>query len=143
MDEKLSKVGIGVMIFREAEILLSKRRGSPGHGDGDYAFPGGHLEYMESFEDCARCETTEECGMEIENIRFVCVGNMQRFPPRHYVHIGMVADWKNGEPRVLEPDRTEAWNWYALNELPHPIFEPTRMAIECYKDGKNYYGVVR
>lgn len=60
------KVGIGVMIFRDGEILLGKRKGS--HGDGEYAFPGGHLEYMESFSDCARREVREECGIEIANI---------------------------------------------------------------------------
>ncbi len=60
------KVGIGVMILKDGKVLLGKRKGS--HGAGQYAFPGGHLEYMESFEDCARRETREECGIEIQNI---------------------------------------------------------------------------
>ncbi|MEK6841001.1 MAG: DNA mismatch repair protein MutT, partial [Nanoarchaeota archaeon] len=33
------KVGVGVMIFKNGKILLSKRKGS--HGAGEYAFPGG------------------------------------------------------------------------------------------------------
>lgn len=49
------KVGIGVMIFKDGKVLLGKRKGS--HGDGEYSFPGGHLNYMESFEDCAQRET--------------------------------------------------------------------------------------
>ena len=44
-----------------------------------YAFPGGHLEYMESFEQCARRETLEECGIEIERIRFQFVANVQTY----------------------------------------------------------------
>ena len=42
------KVGVGVMVFKDGKILLAKRKGS--HGAGEYAFPGGHLEFGESFE---------------------------------------------------------------------------------------------
>ena len=52
-----SRVGIGVMIFKDGKVLLGKRKGS--HGEGDWAFPGGHLDYMEGFEECARRETRE------------------------------------------------------------------------------------
>ncbi len=62
------KVGVGVMILRNDKVLFGKRRGS--HGEGEFAFPGGHLEYMESFADCAKREVNEECGIEIDNIRF-------------------------------------------------------------------------
>jgi 8-oxo-dGTP diphosphatase len=47
MDNNLPKVGIGVVVVKEGKILLGKRKGS--HGNGEYAGPGGHLEYLESF----------------------------------------------------------------------------------------------
>ena len=43
------EVGIGIKIFKGSKILLGKRKGS--HGEGEYAFPGGHLEYMESIKN--------------------------------------------------------------------------------------------
>jgi 8-oxo-dGTP diphosphatase len=46
------KVGVGIMILKNGKILLGKRKGS--HGEGEFAFPGGHLEYMESFTKCAK-----------------------------------------------------------------------------------------
>ena len=52
MDENKPKVGMGIMILKDGKILLGKRKNS--HGSGEYAFPGGHLEYMESFEGCAK-----------------------------------------------------------------------------------------
>jgi 8-oxo-dGTP diphosphatase len=100
------KVGIGVMILKDGKVLLAKRKAS--HGAGEYAWPGGHLEYMESFEGCARRETREETGIEIENVRFLCLCNMKEYAPKHYVHINLVADWKSGEPKVLEADKTES-----------------------------------
>lgn len=130
------RVGIGVMILKDEKILLGKRKGS--HGEGEYAFPGGHLEYMESFADCARREVGEECGIEINNIRFQCLANITQYALRHYAHIGLVADWKSGEPKVLEPERSEAWGWYDIDNLPQPMFEACRLSIESYKTGRNY-----
>ncbi|MEY4731762.1 MAG: hypothetical protein RL681_708 [Candidatus Parcubacteria bacterium] len=131
------KVGVGVMILKDGNVLFSKRRGS--HGDGEYAFPGGHLEYMESFAECAKRETKEEAGIEIANIRFLCLGNIKKWTPKHYVHIGLLADWKDGDPAVLEPTKTENWGWYPIDNLPSPLFYACTMAIEAYKSKSNYY----
>lgn len=120
--------------------MLSKRRSS--HGTGEYAFQGGHLEYMESFADCARRETREECGIEINNIRFQLVLNLTKYAPKHYVHIALVADWKSGEPQVLEPDKIESWAWYPLDKLPTPMFETCQRSIEHYLEGgAPYYDI--
>ncbi|HOB90168.1 MAG TPA: NUDIX domain-containing protein [Candidatus Colwellbacteria bacterium] len=136
MDEYKPRVGIGVMIFKEGKVLLGKRKGS--HGEGEYAFPGGHLEYLESFSDCGRRETREECGIEIKNIRFQYLANVTKYAPKHYAHIGLSADWDSGEPQVLEPDKSESWDWYDLDNLPKPLFEPCALAIRCHKENKNY-----
>ena len=133
------KVGIGVMILKSGKILLGKRKGS--HGEGEYAFPGGHLEYMESFADCARREVSEECGIEIDNIRFQYLANITKYMPKHYTHIGLVADWKSGEPKVLEPEKSELWGWYDIDNLPQPVFEMCTLAVQCHKTGKNYLDV--
>ena len=82
MEEQRPKVGVGILIFKDGKILLHKRKGS--HGAGEYAFPGGHLEYMESFEDCAKREIAEECGVEVVNIRFNYVANVAKYAPKHY-----------------------------------------------------------
>ena len=131
-----ARVGVGVMILKDGKILLGKRKGS--HGAGEYAFPGGHLDYMESFGECARRETREECGIEIENIRFQFVANLKQYKPKHYAHIGLIADWKSGEPKVLEPDKCEGWQWYDMNALPE-LFGPCVLAFEACKSGKNYF----
>ncbi len=131
------RVGIGVMILKDGKVLLGKRKGS--HGEGEYAFPGGHLEYMEGFVECARRETREECGIEIDTIRFQLLANVKEYTPKHYVHIGIVAEWKSGEPKVLEPEKVESWGWYALDELPKPLFATIPNHIEAYTSGRNFW----
>lgn len=137
MEDQKPKVGIGVMIFRDGKVLLGKRKVP--NGDGEYAWPGGHLEFMESFEDCIKREVAEETGMKIKNIRFLRLMNFKTKNNKHYADIGFVADWESGEPKNLEPDKSEGWAWYDLNNLPEPLFGPIPNSIEAYKTGKNYF----
>ena len=135
-----TKVGIGVMVLKDGKILFKKRKAS--HGDGEWSFLGGHLEYMESYEECARREVREEAGIEIKNIRFNYLANVTTYAPKHYVDIGLIADWASGEPQVLEPEKNETWEWFAFDALPEPLFKPCILALEAYKTGKNYFDAI-
>ncbi len=135
--ENKPKVGVGILIVKNGKFLFGKRKGS--HGSGQYAFPGGHLEYMESFKKCAERELKEECGIKIKNIKFQFLTNVTKYAPKHYVHIGLIAEWKSGEPKNLEPEKLESWGWHSLDNLPKPMFEMCKLAIESYKTGKNYF----
>ncbi len=138
MEENKPKVGVGVMILKNGKVLMTKRKGS--HGAGEYSFPGGHLEYMESFEECAIRETREEAGIEIKNNQFSYLTNLKKYAPKHYVHIGMVAEWASGEPQLMEPEKAEGWEWFDLDNLPAgQMFEFCRIAFDAHKTGKNYY----
>ena len=41
----------------------------------------------------------------------------------HFVTLHHVVD-ADGEPEVREPDKVEAWGWYAWDALPEPLFAP-------------------
>ena len=123
--------------MKDGKVLLGKRKGS--HGQGEYAWPGGHMEYMESFADCAKREVMEETGMEIENIRFLRLLNLKDYAPKHYVDIGLIADWKSGEPKVMEENKIEGWDWYDMGTLPSPLFSTIPTYIEAYKTGRNFW----
>ena len=121
-------VGIGVAVLKDKKILMGKRIGS--HGSGSWCFPGGHLEYGESFEDCAKRETREETGIEIGDVRLATVVN-DVFPKdkKHYVTLYLVAEYKGGKVRLMEPLKFERWEWFSWVELPEPLFRPMRTAI--------------
>jgi len=93
---------------------------------------------METFEECAKRETLEECGVEIQNIRFQLLANLRHYRPKHYVHVGLIADWKSGEPKVLEPEKCREWKWCDLDNLPS-LFRAPQLAIEAYQTSKNYF----
>ncbi len=139
--EMRPKVGLGVMVLKEGKVLWGKRKGS--HGAGEWAWPGGHMEYMESFAGCAKREVKEETGMEIKNIRFLRLMNLKAYAPKHYVDIGLVADWKSGKPKVCEPEKCEEWRWFPMNKLPTPLFDTIETYIEAYKTGRNFFDASR
>ena len=121
--EKRPYIGIGVIIVRNGRILLGKRRNA--HGAGAWCCPGGHLEYGESFEACARREVREETGLQIENIRRGTFTNdLFAEEGKHYVTLYMLADCPQGTPRVCEPEKCEQWDWFPEEALPRPLFLP-------------------
>jgi len=117
MNDNRPKVGIGVYIIKDGKLLLGERIGA--HQTNTFCAPGGHLEYGESWEECAKRETAEETGVEIDNMRFLGITNdIMKDDEKHYITIAMIADYKSGEPTNLEPDKCLGWKWYAFDEIP-------------------------
>lgn len=131
------KVVISVMVQKEGKILLNLRKGS--FASEQYGTPGGKLEGMETFQECAERECAEEAGITIGKIRFMAVMNNLIHNPHHFVSVIVAADWVGGEPQVLEPEKCAGWDWYEMDHLPSPLTEVTRCLIEAVKTGQNYF----
>jgi 8-oxo-dGTP diphosphatase len=56
---------------------------------GTLQCPGGHLEYGESFADCAKREALEETGLEVGDVKFFTATNDVMEEGKHYVTIYM------------------------------------------------------
>jgi len=134
--EKL-KPCAGLLVFKDGKVLLGKRKGS--HGAGEYSFPGGHLEYEESFEECLQREVEEEAQVSVKNIKFLCLANYSKHIDRQDILVGMSSDWESGEPGEDIMGKIGKWGWYSLDNLPTPLFYPTAIIIDSYKTGKNFY----
>lgn len=129
------RIGIGAIVFNSKnEILLGKRINS--HGESTYAPAGGHLEFSETFEECAIREVLEETNLIIKNPEFIGVTNdIFDKEQKHYVSIFLKAHCLNEhELRNLEPHKIENWLWFALNNLPVNLFPPLKKLIDkkCY-----------
>jgi|GEM_PF-192859 hydroxyethylthiazole kinase-like uncharacterized protein yjeF len=118
------QVGVGVAVRLRGKILLGKRKGE--HGGGTWSYPGGHLEFGETWEDCARREVREETGLEISTPRFLAATNDVYPSGKHYVTLFMVCDCLSGEPVVMEPEKCLGWEWFETNQLPEPLFLSTQ-----------------
>lgn len=121
------KVGVGCFILnKNNQILIGRRLNSIGHGT--LALPGGHLEFGESFEQCAAREVEEETSLKLDNWRFgTAVSSMTE--SQHYVTIFMCAKHNTDiAPVTTEPQKCEGWswiNWEDLKKIPSDqLFKP-------------------
>jgi len=123
------KVGLGVIIIKDNKVLLGQRKNA--HGEGSWCPPGGHLEYGETWEECAQRETLEETGIKIKNIHFgTATNDIFTKESKHYITIHMLADYQEGEPQVMEPDKCEQWDWFTWDNLPQPLFVPAQNLLK-------------
>lgn len=117
------RVGIGVIVLNpKNQILAAKRKAL--HGQGTWALVGGHLEFGETFKECARRETMEEAGLELQNIRMLATAeHFFKNGTKHYVTIYMIGRVGDETPQLLEPDSMEEWQYFdTLADVPQPHF---------------------
>ena len=116
-------IGVAVIIVKEDRVLLGKRKNA--HGADTWAFPGGHLEFNENIEDCARREVFEETGLRIKNLRYGPYTNdIFRAEKKHYVTLFVLADHASGIPEIKEPHKCEKWQWSKWPPALKPRFLP-------------------
>jgi len=73
-ENQRPQVGLGVYILNDKnELLLLRRKGT--HGAGTWCAPGGHLEFGESFEECAKREAKEEADLDVDDLEVAGVTN--------------------------------------------------------------------
>lgn len=128
-EENRPKVCVGVIVIKNGKVLLQKRKNAL--GEGSWSFPGGHLEFNESFSECAKRETSEELGIDIKNARYAATTNdIFANEGKHYITVYMITDEYSGEPKIMEPDKCEQFGWFDWKNLPQPLFIPIQNLLK-------------
>jgi len=138
-DHRTPKVGVGVFVIRHnddgvPEILLSQRKSN--YGLGQWSLPGGHVEEGE--------EPTEACVRELkEETGLIAIGAMKRLSfsndndvslGKHYITLYYACNTFEGIPMTPEDesDKHGEWKWFAINDLPFPIWQGIKVIVNDY-----------
>ncbi|CRX39484.1 nucleotide triphosphate diphosphatase NUDT15 [Estrella lausannensis] len=122
-NAKSVRVGVGVIVVKDDALLLGKRKGS--HGSETWAPPGGHLEFGETPEECAKRELLEETGITaLECALGPWSNDYFQNENKHYITLFVFVKAFSGQPRVLEPGKCAEWRYFPISDLPHPLFLP-------------------
>ncbi|WP_040864683.1 NUDIX hydrolase [Nocardia exalbida] len=132
-------VDVHVLLLRDAELLLSRRR-SADEFDGLWHLPAGKLEAGESALAAAVREAGEEVGVLIDP------ADLRHVHSAHVVDIGREARiglffetrrWA-GEPVNREPDKSYELRWFPLAKLPEDLIPYPAAGIRGYLTGETY-----
>lgn len=130
------KVGIGVIIEKNNQVLLGQRINS--HGAHTWAPPGGHLEFGETPEQCAMRETLEETGLVITGCeKGIWTNDYFEEKNKHYVTLYIHAELPSHNekiiPTVMEPNKCLEWRWFDWDNLPNPLFLSFENLVKAVK----------
>lgn len=127
------KVGIGIVLLRNDEVLLA-RRGKP-PGAGLWSLPGGKQELGETAEAAARRELFEETGLHcgplvlaghVDSIHRNAEGKIEF----HYTILDFAARYIGGEP--VAGDDVREVTWARADEFDHyALWKEARRMIEA------------
>lgn len=121
----VKKAGCILINMKEKKIALVLRK-------GDYSFPKGHLEEMETIKDCAKRETIEETGHEVEilgeEISIIRYKSSGGEDVENHFFIGI--DTGRTNKKIAEKDR-EKTEWFEIDKVAE------RLAYQNLKDTWN------
>ncbi|MGH1564778.1 NUDIX domain-containing protein [Mumia sp. DW29H23] len=132
-----------VMLLRgplgEEEVLLHLRQNT-GFRDGHWAMIAGHVDADESARTAAAREAYEEAGITIAEDALQPLTTLHRWVRggpalEQRVDFFWLARTWDGEPRIVEPEKSADQRWFRLRDLPQPGVLHEEVVIEAYLRG--------
>ncbi|MFF1821164.1 NUDIX domain-containing protein [Kribbella sp. NPDC058245] len=123
--DRFRVVPAAYVVLRRGDEVLMLLRANTGYMDGYWAVPAGHVEAGESAIQAAVREVREEVGVEIDPRDLVSLTAMHRTggngdPIDERVDFFFTTSRWTGEPRLMEPEKADRLEWFALDKLPEP-----------------------
>ncbi len=123
------RIGSGIIVENnEGELLLGKRINA--FGEGNYGVPGGRQEDGEDAMTCASRELKDETGLIAQKL--VLLGRV--IDTDGFVHSIFHCTKYTGEPKNIETDKCEEWEWFKKNALPENILVAHKAGVEMLEN---------
>ncbi len=130
--KKFPKIVVGVLVYNnKGEIFLAKQK----KWEDKWTIPGGHLDYGEHLQDCAKREVKEETGMDVSNIEFIgiqeSVFSKEYYKEKHMVFVDFCGKAEDNE--VVLNDEMQEYQWIDPQDALHlDLGSSTKKLIENF-----------
>lgn len=118
-------------------VLLMRRAGTE-YGEGQLAFPAGHVDLGETPTASIIRETLEELGINITPASLMPAGVMFRHSLEPRVDFFFTASAWEGTPRICEPHKCTELVWAAPDDLPPGTLDYVGAAIANLSEGRHF-----
>ena len=124
-------VGVGVIVFRDKDVLLVKRNKDP--NKGFWSIPGGKQILGETLVEAAQRELVEETGVRVDSLLLVdvadaIISDAEGKIKYHYTLVDYMGHWYSGNSRA--GDDAQEVRWVHMNELSsYSLLEKTMNII--------------
>ena len=112
-----------VIIFDNDKVLLGEK-------SSGYEIPGGHVDYLEDEQDCARREVKEETGLTVKSLRHLRSMDMPDKIVNVYYSINFEGD-------LLAASDLIGVSWHKVKDLPKIKFNGAELIMEAVQKLKN------
>ena len=111
-------VGVGVIVFRDKDVLLVKRNKDP--NKGFWSIPGGKQILGETLVEAAQRELVEETGVRVDSLLLVdvadaIISDAEGKIKYHYTLVDYMGHWYSGDSSA--GDDAQEVRWVHMNEL--------------------------
>lgn len=134
---------VNLILEREGKIVMIYREHTKVYQNA-YALPAGKVEKGESLKHNIIREAKEEIGITLHpddvSLAVTLWADYKNEAGDHIEDVGFFfkASRYEGEVINAEPHKHGHIKWVSLNELPENTLTFTRVALEAYRDGKDY-----
>jgi ADP-ribose pyrophosphatase YjhB (NUDIX family) len=127
-----------LVLINEGKILLS-RRFNTGFLDGFYSFPAGHLNGNETVRQAVVREGKEEVGVDVSptELELIHVVSRKGHDAERVGFFFRAKSWQ-GTPAIMEKDKCDDLQWFALDAIPENTVDYVKQAITLFQTGGFY-----
>lgn len=123
--------GVGVTLIKNKKVLLGYHTARK-YEQPSWAMPGGHVDSDENIYKAAIREVFEETGIKLSEV--IPIGFFDDyFEDYRVLSFQVFAEIKEQEPKILEPNKIEKWEWFELDNIPENLSPITARTLEVFK----------
>jgi 8-oxo-dGTP diphosphatase len=133
-------IDVHVLLVRDGQVLLTRRRDPNPMFDGRWHLPSGKLDAGESVLAAAVREVREEVGVLVEpgDLRHVHTLHVNGSGPEPRLGLFFEACRWSGEPANREPAKCSGVQWFRLGDLPAGLIEYPAAGLAGYAAGHTF-----
>lgn len=136
-------IGVHLMLIQNGKLLLQKRKG--GILDGIYTPLSGHVDEHEDVITALIREAKEEANIELNqsDLKIQVIAHLPDAPYKgrfeDIINFFVFTDKYKGTIHNNEPDKTESFAFYDLDNLPDKLMSHIFEVLKAYQEKCNYF----